>query len=104
MSLSYRENKMKKFSDFWPLYLSFHQNTVCRGFHFAGTLGALICLTYALVSRQWKMLLLVPLIGYGLAWIGHFIFEKNRPAAFRYPFWSLVGDLKMFFFMITGKL
>jgi hypothetical protein len=57
-----------------------------------------------MLSGELKLLFSLPVIGYGFAWIGHFIFEKNRPATFKYPLYSLMGDFKMFWDVVTGKI
>jgi hypothetical protein len=84
------------FRDFYPFYLSQHANRTCRRLHFVGSwvvIGAIV-LAIAVANPLW--LLLAPLAGYGFAWIGHFFFEKNRPATFTHPLYSLAGDWVMF--------
>ena len=93
-----------RFSDFYPFYLSEHQNAVSRRLHVIGTGLVLLFLIVALASGEPKWLLLLPLLGYGPAWIGHFFFEKNRPATFSHPLYSLVGDFRMFTDVITRRL
>ena len=97
--------QFQSFAEFYPYYLSEHQNRVCRLLHVVGSSLVLIELMCLLVieSSSWWWLLL-PLTGYGFAWVGHFFFEKNRPATFRYPVWSLMGDWVMFFQFVTGRL
>ncbi|MDX5423341.1 MAG: DUF962 domain-containing protein [Hymenobacteraceae bacterium] len=91
------------FKEFYPYYLSEHQNTTCRVLHFTGT-GLLIIVAVAAVALgAYKWLLLVPVIGYGFAWVGHFFFERNKPATFKYPFYSLASDFKLFFDILRGK-
>jgi hypothetical protein len=92
------------FSEFWPYYLSEHANTLNRRLHFVGTTFVNLILLSALFTGQPKLLMACPLFGYGFAWVGHFIIEKNRPATFRHPIWSLMGDYKMYFYMLQGKL
>lgn len=95
--------RFERFAEFWPYYLAQHRHPLCRGLHLAGTLAALVCLGLALaVSPLWG--LAAPLVGYGLAWVGHFAFERNQPATFRHPLWSLRADVKMFGLMVTGRL
>lgn len=84
------------FKDFYPFYLSQHQNAICRRLHFIGSLSVLVILIETLVTQNWIQLLFLPLVGYGFAWIGHFIFEKNKPATFQYPLYSFLGDWLMF--------
>lgn len=84
------------FKAFYPFYLSQHQNSTCRRLHYIGSLSVLVILIETLITQHWIQLLLLPLVGYGFAWIGHFKFEKNRPATFQYPLYSLLGDWIMF--------
>ncbi|WP_461534771.1 Mpo1-like protein [Spongorhabdus nitratireducens] len=82
--------------DFYPYYLSQHQHPVCRALHFAGTSFGLV-LAFAAIGTANPWLLLAGIIqGYIWAWIGHFVFEKNKPATFTYPLYSFVCDLKMY--------
>jgi hypothetical protein len=97
-------------------YLSQHANTVCRRLHFIGTLLVLALLTFSLLTGNFLWLLALPVVGYGFAWLGHFAFEKNKPATFTNPIeknkpatftnpiYSLQGDWVMFFQMLTGKI
>ena len=80
------------FKEFYPFYLSEHQNINSRRLHFVGTLFVILIFFYALFMTKWWFLLLMPVLGYGFAWVGHFFFEKNRPATFKYPLYSLMGD------------
>ena len=95
--------RYQSFAEFYPYYLQEHSNPVCRRLHYAGSLLVLAILAYALFSQQWLWLLAMPLVGYGFAWVGHFFFEKNRPATFKYPLWSLMGDFRLFFETVSGK-
>ncbi len=92
------------FKEFYPFYLSQHQNPTCRRLHFVGSLLVLVTLFSVVITRQFHYLLALPLIGYGFAWLGHFFFEKNKPATFIYPFYSLLGDWVMFKDMLIGKI
>ncbi len=94
----------QSFAEFYPDYLSQHQNRNCRQLHFIGSSLVLLTTVYAGISGQPKLLLLLPVIGYGFAWFGHFIFEKNRPATFDHPWYSLIADWMMFKDLLTGKL
>jgi len=96
--------RFSRFADFYPFYLAEHSNRACRRLHFMGSLLVLIILGYALVSQKWVWLLAMPLVGYGFAWIGHFVFEKNRPATFQYPLYSFLGDWVMFKDMLTRRI
>jgi hypothetical protein len=83
------------FAEFWPFYVAQHLDPVNRALHFLGTSLALAALAAALTLSPWWALA-IPLAGYGPAWTGHFFFEKNKPATFRHPLWSLRGDLRMY--------
>jgi hypothetical protein len=97
------ERAPRSYSEFWPYYVSQHRKTSTRVWHFVGTLFVFASLTAAvLVSPLWILGAFIG--GYGPAWIGHFFFEKNRPATFTYPFWSLVGDFQMFFTTVMGRM
>ncbi|MBC5775701.1 DUF962 domain-containing protein [Pontibacter sp. KCTC 32443] len=89
--------------EFYPYYLSEHQHTTSRALHFIGTALLLVVVIVALVTGKYKWLLAVPVIGYGFAWVGHFFFERNKPATFKYPFYSLASDFKLFFDILRGK-
>ncbi|MBD9656099.1 DUF962 domain-containing protein [Pseudomonas sp. PDM12] len=96
--------RFNSFAEFYPCYLEEHRNPTCRRLHYAGSLLVLVVLGYALLSGQWLWLLALPVIGYGFAWVGHFAFERNRPATFQYPLYSLMGDWVMLKDMLTGRL
>lgn len=99
------ENKSyRTFAEFYPFYLSEHRDRVCRRLHFIGTTLLLLTVVLAAATTLWSLLALVPVVGYGFAWVGHFFFEKNRPATFRYPLYSLIGDFVMFRDMLTGRV
>lgn len=92
------------FAEFYPYYLAEHRNSSCRRLHFVGTSLVIGLLAFAIGSGSWGLLLAVPLAGYGFAWAGHLFFEKNRPATFKHPFYSLAGDFVMFRDMLLGKV
>lgn len=96
-------NRIQNFKDFYLFYLKEHSNTNCRLLHFVGTfLVIVLAVLGILFSWSWQWVSL-PLVGYGFAWVGHFFFEKNKPATFKYPLWSLASDFKMFFELLIGK-
>jgi hypothetical protein len=96
-------DRYKTYEEFWPFYVSQHMNATCRALHFVGTTFVWIFLALgALVSPWW--LLMAPVAGYGFAWVGHFFFEKNRPATFTYPLWSLRGDFRMYRLTLLGRM
>ena len=92
------------FAEFYPYYLSEHSNSTCRRLHFIGTTLVIGILAYAIGRGSLALLLAIPIAGYSFAWIGHFFFEKNRPATFKHPFYSLLGDFVMYRDMILGKV
>ena len=92
------------FREFYPYYLGEHQNPTCRRLHFAGTALLLLILVTTLLTERWALLILLPVVGYGFAWVGHFVFEKNRPATFRHPWYSLAGDFVMFADILRGRI
>lgn len=94
---------MKNFEEFWPYYLQEHSNVLNRKLHFIGAFIVHLLLLSFDLTKNLKLLLYIPLMGYGFAWIGHFIIEKNRPATFKHPIWSLRGDFKMFYLMLRNK-
>jgi hypothetical protein len=96
--------KFKTFSDFYPYYLGEHSNKTCRRLHFVGTCGVIALLILFFFTGNLLILAGLPLFGYGLAWVGHFAFEKNRPASFKQPLYSLLGDFKMFWDILTGRV
>ncbi|MEM1091059.1 MAG: DUF962 domain-containing protein [Pseudomonadota bacterium] len=97
-------SEFSSFRDFYPFYLSEHSNAVCRRLHFAGTSLVLAIVVYALLTGNLWALLAIPLAGYGFAWVGHFFFEKNRPATFQHPWYSLLGDFVMYRDMLIGRV
>jgi len=92
------------FAAFYPFYLSEHANRTCRRLHFVGTSLGLACLAAALATLNPWWLLAGLLIGYAFAWVGHFVFEKNRPATFTYPLWSFMGDWVMWSEILRGRI
>jgi hypothetical protein len=92
------------FAQFYPFYLSEHRNRICRRWHFVGSSLVLIIVVLTALSSQWRWLWLLPVAGYGCAWIGHYVYEKNRPATFKHPLYSLLGDWVMYGQMLRGKL
>jgi hypothetical protein len=89
--------------EFYPYYLTEHSNTTSRVLHFIGTALVFVILFWALLTQTWWGLALIPVVGYGFAWVGHFFFEKNKPATFQYPGYSLTSDFILFFDLLRGK-
>lgn len=93
-----------RFRDFYPFYLSEHRDPTSRRLHVIGTGLVITTIVTALATQRFAWLWLVPFLGYGFAWVGHFFFEKNKPATFRHPFYSLAGDFVMFKDVVTGRI
>ena len=96
--------QFRSFAEFYPYYLGEHSNPTCRRLHFVGKSVVFALVSYTFASGRWQLLLAVPFAGYGFAWVGHFFFEKNRPATFTYPLYSLLGDFAMFRDILRGKI
>jgi hypothetical protein len=96
--------RLASFREFWPFYVREHARPLTRGLHYVGTSGVIASVAAALLVGPLTLLLLAPLFGYGFAWAAHFLVEKNRPATFRYPFWSLAADFVMFGKMLRGQM
>jgi hypothetical protein len=92
------------YREFWPQYLALHADRRSRALHYAGTLAAISALTLAAVAWDWRWLLAAPILGYAPAWFGHVAFERNRPATFGHPLWSLWSDIRMLALFLTGRL
>lgn len=96
--------RFASFSEFYPFYLQEHSNRVSRRLHFIGSWGVLALLGMALFTGNAWWALGALFCGYGFAWVGHFFFEKNRPATFKHPLYSFAGDWVMFKDILTGKV
>jgi len=96
--------RFNSFSEFYPYYLSEHENKTCRRLHFIGSTLVLAALLLICLTQKWIYLWSLPLIGYGFAWVGHYFFEHNKPATFKYPLYSFLGDWVMFRDMLTKKI
>lgn len=90
--------------EFYPFYLSQHSNNMTRLLHYIGTLCSIINLIYALCIQSPQRILLSLLLGYGFAWVGHFFFEKNKPATFKYPLMSFICDFIMLYSFLSGRI
>ncbi|MBI4576371.1 MAG: DUF962 domain-containing protein [Planctomycetes bacterium] len=92
------------FREFWPCYLGEHARPLTRAMHVAGTGAAVALVAAAAVLGRWEPLALAPLAGYGPAWASHFLVERNRPATFRHPLWSLAADFRMAWWVLSGRM
>lgn len=98
------ERSFPSFREFYPFYLSEHANRTSRRLHFMGTSIAAVLMVAALLTRLWWLLAAALLQGYAFAWVGHFFFEHNKPATFKHPWLSLMGDWRLWWEILTGKL
>ncbi|NTZ42611.1 DUF962 domain-containing protein [Altererythrobacter sp. SALINAS58] len=97
-------DKYESFREFWPFYLREHSRPMTRALHYIGTTLVVLIALAALLAGEWWILVAMPLAGYFFAWIAHFRVERNRPATFTYPLWSLAADFRMWWFWLTGRL
>ena len=96
--------RFNTFKEFYPYYLAEHKNIICRRLHVTGSVLVVFVLLLTLFSGNWYLLFFIPLLGYGFAWVGHFFFVKTKPATFKYPFYSFLGDWVMFWQGLTRQL
>jgi hypothetical protein len=99
-----KNDQFKSFEEFYPHYLDEHQTIMCRRLHFIGTFLACLSFLFFLFTWHWFWIMTMLLAGYGFAWLGHSIYEKNSPATFHYPLYSFMGDFVMFWQILSGKL
>jgi len=104
MSDTTNKKEYSSISEFYPFYLQEHKNKTNRRLHFIGTTLFVILTVVMLATQNWALFILLPVAGYGFAWVGHFVIEKNRPATFTYPFYSFVCDFKMYFDILRGRV
>jgi hypothetical protein len=94
----------RTFHDFYPFYLGEHANLTCRRLHFAGTSIAVTLLLAAVLTQRWWLIAVALVQGYAFAWVGHFFFEHNRPATFKYPWFSFMGDWRLWWDILRGRI
>ncbi len=99
-----RESQPGTFAEFWPYYVREHRQARTRIWHFVGTTLAIVAVAAAAVLQSGWWLLAAPFCGYAFAWLSHLWVEKNRPATFKYPLWSLLADFKMWALILTGRM
>jgi hypothetical protein len=97
-------HEFKSFAEFWPYYLAEHSKPETRKIHAIGTAAGMACAVALIAKRKWKLLPLAFVPAYGAAWVSHFLIEKNKPATFDYPLWSLMADYKMLGMMLSGEI
>ena len=98
------DRKYQSFREFYPAYLAEHANPMCRRLHFVGTGLVLLLVAIAVITREWLWLLAVQVLGYGFAWVGHFVFERKRPATYRHTLYRLGGDVVLFRDLLLRKV
>ncbi len=96
--------KYESFAEFWPFYLREHAKPRTRAFHYAGTSLVVLIGAAAVATGSWWLLIAMPVAGYAFAWVSHALVERNRPATFTYPLWSLGADFKMWWMWLTGRI
>ena len=98
------ERQYNSFAEFWPHYVTEHSLPLTRLLHLIGPTIALALVVFFIAIGKWWLFPLALIPGYGAAWIGHFFIEKNKPATFQYPLWSFMGDYKMIWMMLSGRM
>jgi hypothetical protein len=98
------QSRFRSFEEFWPFYLREHSKPRTRVLHYAGTSLVVLIAAAALTTGNWWLLIAMPIAGYGFAWASHAAVERNRPATFTYPGWSLRADFRMWWLWLTGRI
>ena len=102
--MSEETQRIETYAEFWDFYVTEHAQPLTRYLHFVGTMLGTVALVWVIRGGNWLFLPLPLVIGYAFAWISHFYVEKNKPATFKYPFWSYISDYKMVFYMLIGRM
>jgi len=98
------ESEPKSFAEFWPFYVREHGRPATRALHALGTIAGTSLFVGLAVTGRWRWLPVALVPGYAAAWAGHFFVEHNRPATFKHPLWSIMGDYKMVALMLAGRM
>ncbi len=96
--------RFTNYREFWPYYVGEHRQPLCRAIHYVAALASLACVVWAVLALDWRPLVLAPAFAYGLAWIGHFFVERNRPATWGWVRWSLMAEYQMLFLALIGRM
>lgn len=94
----------RNYAEFWPYYLQQHSRRETKIFHTVGLFLAGVVIATAIVTGHWLWIPVALVPGYGVAWIGHTVYEGNLPATFGHPLWSFISDFRMVFLFVTGRL
>lgn len=97
-------DRKASYGEFWPFYLQEHAQPATRNLHYVGTMLVIAIAAFSVLTQLWLLLLAMPVAGYFFAWISHAFVERNKPATFTHPLWSLISDFRMFFLWLTGRL
>ncbi|MES3018667.1 MAG: DUF962 domain-containing protein [Bacteroidota bacterium] len=98
-----KDQRISSLKEFYPFYLKEHSNSTSRNLHFIGTSIVVLLIPAAILFSDARLLILMPFVGYGFAWVGHYFFEKNKPATFKYPGYSLASDFILWWDLLTGR-
>ena len=97
-------DRKANYAEFWPFYLQEHAKPQTRHLHYVGTALVIAIAVFAIITQRWALLLAMPVAGYFFAWMSHAFVERNKPATFTHPLWSLISDFRMFFLWLSGQL
>lgn len=98
------DRQITNYAEFWDFYVREHSQPLTRILHFTGTSLGILLLVWLIGRGVWYYFPLCFVVGYAFAWTAHFFVEHNKPATFKYPFWSFVSDYKMMWLMMTGGM